>query len=161
MHVQLLPFDGDRHWSLINKWIEAPHVARWWGDPGEILLELQQHDPNHQAMITAAGQPVGFLCWQTPSQEELQAAGLADLPKDLIDVDIMLGEAEALGKGIAPQALQCLFEQLKNQGVTLVGLAGAIANGRAMKAYQKAGLMPFRDFFENGEWYRYFTISLL
>jgi hypothetical protein len=63
-------------------------------------------------------------------------------------------------KGVGPTALQCLFERLRDQGVSLVGLASAVANDRAMRAYEKAGLLPYRDFCENGEVYRYFTIDL-
>jgi hypothetical protein len=106
------------------------------------------------------GQPIGFLCWQSPSPSELSEAGLSDLPSDLIDVDIMIGEPNALGLGVGPGALRLLFERLHDREVRLVGLATAFANKRAMTEYAKVGLQPFRDFVELGEQYRYFTKSL-
>jgi hypothetical protein len=158
--IDLLGFKADQHMSLLKVWMAQPHVSQWWGDPESNLLELRQHDEDTQAIIAVDRSPVGYLCWQTPSQEELMKAGLSDLPKDIVDVDIMIGELNALGKNIGPKALCCLFERLKYQGVSYAGVAGAIANTRAMCAYKKAGLKPFRDFFECGEKYRYFTIAL-
>ncbi|HSW40775.1 MAG TPA: GNAT family N-acetyltransferase [Acidobacteriota bacterium] len=160
MNIELLDFEADQHLLLLRQWMVEPHVSRWWGNPESNLLELSQRNQDTQAIIGVDGKPVGYLCWQTPSQEELLEAGLSDLPGDIVDVDIMIGEVDALGKGVGPKALRSLFERLKSRGVSLVGLAGAIANDRAMVAYKKAGLIPFRDFFECGEQYRYFTISL-
>lgn len=160
MNIELLDFAADKHLSLMEMWIRQPHVSRWWGDPERNLSEIVRRDAHAQAIIAVDGKPVGYLCWQTPSREELSAAGLSDLPDDLVDADIMIGESDALGKGVGPKSLRALFDRLKSQGVPLAGLAGAVANGRAMSAYKKAGLAPFRDFFECGETYRYFTISL-
>ncbi len=58
----------------------------------------------------------------------------------------MVGELDALGKGVGLQALRCVFERFKDQDVSLMEIAGAVAHGRAMSAYTKAGLIPFRDF---------------
>jgi aminoglycoside 6'-N-acetyltransferase len=158
--IELLDFEADQHLTLLKEWMERSHVSRWWGDSGRNLSELRLRSELAHAIIAANNIPVGYLCWQTPSLAESIEAGLADLPNDLIDVDIMIGELDALGKGVGPKALKCLFERFIDQGVSLVGLAGAVANNRAMRAYEKAGLFPYRDFFENGEDYRYFTIDL-
>jgi RimJ/RimL family protein N-acetyltransferase len=82
------------------------------------------------------------------------------LPADLIDVGIMIGEPGAQGRGAGPEALRLLFERLRGRGVGLVGLATALANQRAMAAYAKVGLRPYRDFVELREQYRYFTKRL-
>ena len=158
--VELQAFQPERDTSLISTWLSRPHVARWWGEQSKALSELSTHTGETAALIIMEGQPVGFLCWQSPSPSELSEAGLADLPSDLIDVDIMIGEPNALGLGVGPEALLLLFERLHDREVRLVGLATALANKRAMTAYAKVGLQPFRDFVELGEQYRYFTKSL-
>jgi len=158
--IELQAFQPERDLSLIATWLDRPQVARWWGESGQALLELRTRDAETVALIALDGQPVGLLCWQTPSPAELSQAGLADLPGDLIDVDIMIGEPGALGRGVGPEALRLLFEKLRARGVVLVGLATALANHRAISACAKVGLRPFRDFVELGEQYRYFTRRL-
>ena len=108
----------------------------------------------------ADGRPVGYLCWQSPSQAELAAADLADLPADLVDIDIMIGVAECLGCGVGPEAHARLMLRLRGEGAATVGLGTAAANRRAPRAFEKAGFRPYRDFHEAGEDMRYLTRSL-
>jgi aminoglycoside 6'-N-acetyltransferase len=159
-NVELQAFHPGRDLSLITTWLSHPHVARWWGEPRRAFSELCKHRLDAEAIIVVDAKPVGYLCWQSPSQSELKEAGLADLPGDLVDVDIMIGEPDAIGRGVGPEALRQLFEKLRVRGVRLVGAAAALANKRALGAYAKVGLRPFRDFVELDEQYRYFTKCL-
>ena len=160
MNVEIEDFCDARHMELVRKWADEPQVARWWGPPDMILNEVEARQGQQQAIITVDGRLVGYLCWQTPTRKELADAGLDHLPSDLVDIDIMIGEVDAVGRGIGSEALRLLFDRLRDEGVALAGLAGAVANGRAMRAYEKAGCRAYRDFVENGEAYRYFTIAL-
>jgi len=158
--VELLPFDATRHLPLVRRWLERPHVARWWGDPDEALTAIRRHSSTAHALIGVNARPVGYLCWQTPLPEELGAAGLSDLPADLIDVDILIGEADCLGLGIGPQALSLLLERLRAAGLSSVGMATAAANPRARRAFEKAGFHLFRTFQEDGQDMAYLVQSL-
>jgi RimJ/RimL family protein N-acetyltransferase len=100
------------------------------------------------------------VCWQTPSREELVAAGLSDLPEDIVDVDILIGEPDLLGHGVGPAALGQLITRLRAEGVHIVGLGVATGNQRALEAYDKAGFRPFRDFHEGGQEMRYLVQTL-
>ncbi len=157
--VSLAPFQPE-HLGLVAGWLRQPDVARWWGDAAVALAEIRAHADGAQAIIEADGKPVGYLCWQTPSREELAAAGLAALPADLVDIDIMIGDAEWLGRGVGPEALAQLVARLQVEGVAMVGLGTATANRRALRAYEKAGFHPYCDFHEAGEDMRYFVRSL-
>jgi aminoglycoside 6'-N-acetyltransferase len=156
----LAAFEPDRHLPLLAAWLSQPHVARWWGDAVAVLAEIRAHPVATAAIIEADGQPVGYLCWQTPSRAELTAAGLADLPADLVDIDLMIGLADRLGCGIGPQALAQLCLRLQDQGASTVGLGTATANRRALRAFEKAGFRPYRDFEEAGVGMRYLTRHL-
>ncbi len=149
--VHLTAFDRSRDLPVVAGWLRQPHVVRWWGHPEQTLIAIQHHPPVTQAMITADARPVGYLCWQRPTQEELAQAGLTDMPGDLMDIDIMIGEPDALGQGIGPAALGELLDRLRGEGVLLVGLAAANDNRRALRAYTKAGFRHFRDFQEAGQ----------
>lgn len=158
--VALRPFDavGDR--ALVVAWTARPDVRRWWGEPEVALAELVDRSPETAALIAWAGRPVGLLLWQAPTRAELAEAGLDDLPVDLIDVDVLIGEPDARGRGVAPAALRRLCARLRDRGVRVVGLAAARANAPALAAYAKAGFAPYRDFEEQGEGYRYLTRDL-
>jgi RimJ/RimL family protein N-acetyltransferase len=158
--VELQAFDPERDHSLVSAWLRRPHVSRWWGGPSQALAAVRTHPVEAEALILVDARPVGYLCWQMPTREELKAAGLADLPHDLVDVDIMISEPDAIGHSVGPEALRQLFARLKAQGVKLVGVAAAVSNRRALGAYAVVGLRPFRDFVEHNEQYRYFTKSL-
>jgi aminoglycoside 6'-N-acetyltransferase len=158
--VQLVTFDPTRDLSMLAAWLHRPHVARWWGDPDQALSAVHQHSVVTEALIELDAQPVGYLCWQRPPQDELARAGLSDLPRDLVDVDILIGEPDALGQGVGPEALSQLLAKLRADGVQVVGLAAATANLRALKAYDKAGFRLFRDFHEAGQDMRYLVKTL-
>jgi len=99
------------------------------------------------ALIEADGVPVGYVCWRTPPGDELEAAGLADLPKGLVDIDVLIGEPAFLGRGLGPGALDLLLTRLRaNPLVRVAGLGTAVSNERAVKAFRKAGFRPLREF---------------
>jgi aminoglycoside 6'-N-acetyltransferase len=158
--VTLVPFVWQRDAVKLADWLDRPHVATWWGPRDEVIQELAAHIETDMALIAMDGDPVGLICWQIPTREELAEAGLDDLPRDLVDIDLMIGEAEALGRGIGPAALRRLFERLRAKGVPRVGLATSQTNLRALRAFEKAGFTPWRDFVEKGESYRYLTRDL-
>lgn len=158
--VDLRPFDPGRDLATVAAWAERPDVRRWWGDPRVALVDLVDRPPGTAAMVAWGGRPVGVLCWQTPTRAELEVAGLPDLPADLVDVDVLIGDPVARGRGVAAAALRSLCARLRAEGVRLVGLGSALGNAAALAAYAKAGFAPYRDFEENGEGYRYFTRDL-
>jgi len=158
--VELLPFDPIRHPPQLRIWLHRPHVSRWWGDPDEALTAVRRHEPAAQALIGVDARPVGYLCWQTLSPDELAAAGLGDLPADLIDVDILIGESDCLDLGIGSRALSLLLDRLRAEGHSTVGIATAVANPRARRAFEKAGFQVFRTFHEAGQDIFYLIRSL-
>lgn len=148
--VELLPFDVDRDLPLLRNWLDHPHVASWWGDVDQALAFVSEHQESCHARIAADDHVVGYLCWQNPSSSELETAGLTGLPVDLVDVDILIGEPDFVGRGVGPTALRLLADHLQAQGVSCVGLAADTDNRRALRAYRKAGFQPFHWFEEEG-----------
>jgi len=156
--IGLRALDPQRDLQLIERWLRSPHVVRWWGTPDLHLRTLGQRSNDTHALIIADGRPVGYLCWQRPSREELEAAELTDLPDDLVDIDILIGEADYLGCGVGPKAL--LLGRLRNEGVRFTGLATSISNRTAIRAFEKAGFRFFRDFEGPDGPYRYMVAQL-
>ena len=144
--VDLKELDLQADLPLLERWLRSPHVVRWWGTPDLHLTALAQRSRDTHAVITADGRPVGYLCWQRPSPSELEAAGLTDLPEDLVDIDILIGEPELLGRGVGPRALVLLLAKLRGEGVGFAGLGTSTSNRVAIRAFEKAGFRLFRDF---------------
>ena len=144
--VDLKGLDLQTDLALLGRWLRSPHVVRWWGTPDLYLTALAQRSSDTHAVITADGRPVGYVCWQRPSPSELEAAGLTDLPEDLVDIDILIGEPELLGRGLGPRALVLLLAKLHREGVGLAGLGTSSSNRAAIRAFEKAGFRRFSDF---------------
>ena len=145
--VRLGNFDPKLDSQRLRDWLRRAHVARWWGDPQQQLENLLRCSRETQAVIVADGAPVGYLCWQRPPQDELEAAGLTDLPEDLVDIDILIGESEVVGQGVGPRALGLLLDRLREDPLTsFAGLATSVSNERAIRAFEKAGFRLFREF---------------
>ncbi|WP_114966911.1 GNAT family N-acetyltransferase [Alkalilacustris brevis] len=155
--VTLAPYAPARHRDLLAAWVEAPHVARWWGPP-EARREIVAEAPlEHGALIEMDGRPVGYICWQRPTQAELAEAGLESLrtdmrdPDALIDIDLCIGEAAALGQGAGSAALRQLAERLLAEGFERLMLATSVENAATQRAARRAGFRPARRFCE--DWY--------
>lgn len=144
VELRALDLTADR--PLLEPWLRSPHVVRWWGTQDMQVTGLGQRSRNTEAVITAGRKPVGYLCWQRPSTSEIAAARLTGLPADLMDIDILIGEPEFLGCGVGPRALGLLLAKLRGEGVGFAGLGTSTSNRAAIRAFEKAGFLAFRDF---------------
>jgi RimJ/RimL family protein N-acetyltransferase len=134
---------------LIEQWLQADHVRSSWGDPAVNLRLL--HEPpasgNRRAIIEADGRDVGIVLWQHPTREELDVAGLADIPTSVIDIDIMIGERDALGRGLGPDAIRLVAEvALSDPTVPFVMACARLDNLASQRAFAKAGFRKDREF---------------
>jgi len=144
--VDLKVLDLQADLPLLERWLRSPHVVRWWGAQDLHLTTLGKRPKDTHAVITADGRPVGYLCWQRPLPSELEATGLTELPTDLVDNDILIGEPEFLGRGVGPSALVLLLAKLHGEGVGFAGLGTSTSNRVAIRAFKKAGFRLFKDF---------------
>lgn len=138
----------DDDWPLIERWLRAAHVRRYWGDPEENRRLLREaHGGAGHALIEADGRKVGLVVWQHPTRQELDAAGLDDIPTSVIDVDVMIGEAAATGRGVGPAAIRLVADAaLADPAVPFVIAAAAVENDASRRAFAKAGFIDDRDF---------------
>ena len=147
LKVSLQPFNKQKDFALLRKWIKSPHITEWWGDPVKNIKEMSEPATGGgEALIKTSNQPVGYVRWQIPSQEDLQAAGLDDLPDSVVDIDIAIGEESYLGQGIASKALQLLINRTLTSDVPMIMMCTSINNTRAIKSFEKAGFTRDRIF---------------
>ena len=147
MDVTLLEVTSE-HAALIERWLHAEHVRRYWGDPAQTGRALDALPPEtRRAIIEVGGREVGLAIWQCPTRRELDAAGLHDIPETVTDIDILIGEPDAVGRGIGSAALRLIADgALENPGVPFVIAAAAVENAASRRAFAKAGFVEDREF---------------
>jgi len=134
---------------LIERWLRADHVRRYWGEPEENtrLLREPPAGGSWRAIIEADGRKVGLVLWQHPTRRELDEAGLLDVPESVIDIDIMIGEAADVGRGVGPAAIRIVAESaLEDSTVPFVMAATLVENRASHRAFAKAGFRDDREF---------------
>jgi aminoglycoside 6'-N-acetyltransferase len=140
------------HLALLAAWLRQPHVAPWFPEP-EANLAWATSPPagGSQAIITWGTEEVGYVRWQRVDRATLDALGLHEIPANSVDVDILLGFEETVGRGVGPSALDVLAERIREDaGVPLVGLTTSIENTRAHRAFAKAGFHIARQYDPRG-----------
>jgi aminoglycoside 6'-N-acetyltransferase len=145
--VSLLPF-GPSSAPLLAEWLARLHVARWHPDPDAWVRWARDPPPaGAHALIDVDGRPVGYLRWQRVGRETLDALGLSEIPAGSVDIDILIGEPDCLGRGVGPRALELLIERLRDdKSVPLIGLSPSIDNVAAQRAYLRAGFRKAREY---------------
>jgi aminoglycoside 6'-N-acetyltransferase len=135
--------------ACIAQWLHADHVRSTWGDP-DANVRLFDKPPTTgrwQAIIEADGHAVGVVLWQHPTREELDLAGLTDIPTSVVDIDIMLGEVAALGRGLGSAAIRVVAEAaLSDPTVPFVMACARLDNLASQRAFARAGFRKDRKF---------------
>lgn len=148
MKVRLLDVTND-DLPLVERWLHADHVRSTWGDP-DANIRLLRDSPdngNWRAIIEADGHKVGLVLWQHPTRQELDEAGLIDIPERVIDIDIMIGERTEVGRGAGSAAIRLVAEAaLSDPSVPFVIAATLTDNRASQRAFAKAGFRGEREF---------------
>ena len=140
---------GNDDLPLIEQWLQTDHVRSTWGDPATNfrVLRTPPASGNRRAIIEAEGRAVGLVLWQHPTRQELDVAGLADIPSSVIDIDIMIGEPAAVGRGSGPSAIRLVVDAaLSDPAVPFVMACARLDNLASRRAFPKAGFREDREF---------------
>jgi len=147
MQPELLEVSGDDR-PLVQRWLGAEHVRRYWGDPedNQHLLGVAPA-AFKSAVIAVDGRKVGLIVWGHPTRRELDIAGLHDVPGSVIDIDIMIGEADATGRGIGSAAIRLVADRaLADPTVPYVIAAASVENPASRRAFARAQFVEDREF---------------
>jgi aminoglycoside 6'-N-acetyltransferase len=129
---------------MLDAWLDRPHVAEWWDDADDKLAEIREAmaDPSTQLFIVELdGRPIGYLQCYDPHGED--GHPYRDQPKGTLGIDQFIGEPELVGVGHGSRLIAAFAEGLFRRGVPRIIIDPHPANGRAIRAYEKAGFRPF------------------
>jgi aminoglycoside 6'-N-acetyltransferase len=135
----------------IAGWLAEPHWAKWWGDPETEIAAIRDHIESlsvEPLIVELDGRAIAYLQSYDPHLEDDHP--YADQPFGTLGIDLSIGPPELLGIGhgsaIARQFAEALFEE----GAPRVIIDPHPDNGRAIRAYEKAG---FRELGERSSQY--------
>jgi RimJ/RimL family protein N-acetyltransferase len=149
-HINFEPVT-EKHYPLLKRWLRAPHIRQWWGDPntelGYIVDMVEGRDTTRPYIFHVNGEPTGYIqVWRIgPHQTEVWSKDnpwLMELPSHAVGVDLSIGEADKLSNGIGSAVLRRFVDMLKAEGHSAIIIDPDPANNRAVRAYSKAGFKP-------------------
>lgn len=90
----------------VSRWVNEPHVARWWGEENRTLAEIEAYygpalsgdDPTRVWVWEVNGRSIGFAQEYRISDHPDYA--LLAASRDAIGVDYGIGEAAFVGRGL-------------------------------------------------------------
>ena len=124
---------------LIKRWLAAPHVSEWWGDPDQ-QFGLVSGDLSEPAMdqfiVTAGERPFGYLqCYRLTDWN----IGYGDQPDGTRGVDQFIGEPDMISCGHGSALTRQFTDGLLAAGLPRMVTDPDPSNLRAVRAYEKAG----------------------
>ena len=143
----------ESHFPLLLKWLEAPHVKKWWDQDVTYTLELVREKYSSYIkgykLVDGVPQPIqGFIIHnnQNPvgyiqiynAYDFPRSKPLSGLPQSLGAFDIFIGEKEVLGQGLSSKAI-VQFLKLHGGQYTHIFADPDSNNVAAVKCYEKAG----------------------
>jgi aminoglycoside 6'-N-acetyltransferase len=127
------------HLPMVRRWLGTPEVVRWWGDPDQ-QFEVVRGDLDHpdmdQFIVAADGQPFGYIqCYRLSAWN----CGFGAHPAESRGIDQFIGEPDMIGCGHGARFIRQFVDALFSTGTPRVLTDPDPANGRAVRAYEKAG----------------------
>jgi aminoglycoside 6'-N-acetyltransferase len=130
--------------AMVRGWLETPEVARWWGRPDQQYALVSgdlDHPDMDQFIVALAGQPFGYIqCYALSTWN----AGLGSHPPHTRGIDQFIGEPELIGRGHGSGFIRQFVDTLLTSGIPRVVTDPDPENGRALRAYAKAGFQRDR-----------------
>ncbi len=122
---------------LIKRWLMAPHVAQWWGDPDEQfgLVSGDLAEPAmDQFIVTTARKPLGYLqCYRLTDWN----ISFGDQPGGTRGIDLFIGEPDMIERGHGSALIREFADNLLAAGTPRVVTDPDPTNIRAVRAYEK------------------------
>ena len=130
---------------MVRRWLAIPHVAQWWGDPEEqfaLVNEDLDHPSMDQFIVAVDDRPFAYLqCYDPTAWPD---NGFGTHPDGTRGIDQFIGEPDMIERGHGSALIRTFIDGLLASGTPRVVTDPAPANGRAVRAYEKAGFQKDR-----------------
>jgi RimJ/RimL family protein N-acetyltransferase len=138
---------------MIHRWLNAPHVARWWYEDTGTFEEVSKQysayiegeEPVEPYLILHDDRPVGYIQSYMVSEDE-EYERLVDI-ENSAGIDLFIGEADLLHKGLGPLVIRRFIEEavFRDEGIEVCIIDPEPGNRAAIRAYEKVGFQYFKS----------------
>lgn len=145
--------------ALMHRWLNAPHVLRWWGGEEtsyrevevKYLPRIEGREPVRPFAILHAGIPIGYIQDYPVSHDE-QYARLVGV-ENSVGIDLFIGEKTYLYRGLGEHILKGFLAEyvFSNPDVAVCVIEPEPNNSPAIRAYEKAGFRFFKTIHVPGD----------
>lgn len=105
----------DSDLTLFEDWLSRPHVAAWYGDPLEWIVEVKNRHGDfeflHHFIAEVDGKPIGFCQFYEYARGGEDWHGDLDVA-GVYSIDYLIGETAYLGKGLGAVIVGALVERI-------------------------------------------------
>jgi aminoglycoside 6'-N-acetyltransferase len=124
---------------VIRQWLAQPHVREWWGDPSE-QYDLVSGDLDEPAMdqyiVSIDNGDFAYLqCYDLTAWN----TGFGEHPPGTRGIDLFIGEPGMIARGHGSAFIRAFVDERLRNGAPRIVTDPDPANGRAVRAYEKAG----------------------
>lgn len=156
-HVSFRPLHID-DLPLMHRWLATPHVNVWWherldldGVRAKYMPGIEGVEPTHVFIIECA-RPIGWIQWYRWADYPKHAA-LVGAEPETAGIDLAIGEATALGRGLGSRAIRAFVESVvfAHPQITACISDPETANRRSLRAFENAGFVVRRTVQHPGE----------
>jgi len=144
------------HLALLREWLGREHVSRWWRSGEESVGHAEDalagRDATDYYMIVADGRRIGMIETYRLDDHPEWAALVGEAGTGAAGLDLLIGEADAVGRGLGPRVLETFAREVvfREPGIEAVVATVEEANRRSWRAFEKAGFRHVRDVEEEG-----------
>jgi len=130
--------------ALVRRWLETPEVVRWWGRPDDQFALVSgdlDHPDMDQFIVAIDDHPFAYLqCYRLGTWNE----GFGVQPPGTRGIDQFIGEPGMIGQGHGSGFIRQFADTLLVSGLPRIVTDPDPDNGRAIRAYAKAGFQNDR-----------------
>ena len=147
--------------GLMHRWLNAPHVRRWWYAEGTFYKEIEEHylpgiggrDPTDLFLILHGDEPIGFIQTYRISAEADEAYASLVGVDNSAGVDLFIGEPGYLYQGLGSSVIHRFLSEhvFSYPEVEVCVIGPEPKNVAAIRAYEKAGFRYFKTIQVPGE----------
>jgi aminoglycoside 6'-N-acetyltransferase len=135
---------SDADLAMIRRWLETPEVVRWWGLPAEQFALVSgdlEHPDMDQFIVVTDEQAFGYIqCYLLSTWNQ----GFDPHPPGTRGIDQFIGVPYMIGRGHGSRFIRQFVDDLLASGIPRVVTDPDPDNGRAIRAYAKAGFQSER-----------------